>query len=375
MTSFKHISQQVVIDEQQWSVYFNELKMESDRGAAILAAIRIDELLTRKFKSLFSKGNSDAREKLFGFNGLFSSFSSKTNAAFCLGWLDKNTYDDINLIRKIRNSFAHQLHASSFERSAMKDLINQFKIPRTHYYDWDELRVVANSDETSVIFYTGETPPDAGIELDFQRHKYVIILSLLVAEVGAKLGISIRRNSDKADSLFYKALQDFAFYIKENEGQLHLPFNKFLTDAVSALFGELQNIEMPEEFLRNRSDIMVDYGLSREGAFFGYVKLITPGIGADHSCFHGQDLDQFKLLSAIPNLILYTDGNEWALYRSGERASNIVRLSGDIKKDGKNAVTLSDAQSLGSLLFDFFLFEPVVPTDHRGNIVISTSSY
>ena len=63
MTSFKHISQQVVIDEQQWSVYFNELKMESDRGAAILAAIRIDELLTRKFKSLFSKGNSDAREK------------------------------------------------------------------------------------------------------------------------------------------------------------------------------------------------------------------------------------------------------------------------------------------------------------------------
>ena len=212
------------------------------------------------------------------------------------------------------------------------------------------------------------------MELDFQRYRYTIILSLLIADVGAKLGISIRSNPVKADSLFYKALQDFAFSVKENKGQLHPPFYRFLTDAGTALMGESKNIEIPEEIPeeipQDCSDIMIDCALVREDVFFGYVKLITPGNGADQSDFRDRDLDQFKLLSAIPNLILYTDGNEWALYRSGERVSNIVRLSGDITNDGKKAVAESDAQSLGSLLIDFFLSEPVVPTDHRGNIVL-----
>ena len=98
------MSQYVLIDEQQWAAFFNELKSESDRGAAILAAVWIEELLTRKFKSLFSKGNSDARKNLFDNNGPLSSFSSKINAAYCLGWLEQDTYHDINLVRKIRNN-------------------------------------------------------------------------------------------------------------------------------------------------------------------------------------------------------------------------------------------------------------------------------
>ena len=272
--------------------------MESDRGASILAAVWIEELLTRKLKTLFSKGNSKAREKLYG----QGSFSSKINAAYCLGWLDQDTYQDINLVRDIRNKFAHRLHGISHESPKIKDLINQFKIPR-RYYDWDELRIAANSEETGVIFYTGETPPEAGMELDFQRLRYTIILSLLIVDVGTNLGISIRSNPVKAESLFYKALQDFAFSVKENKGQLHPPFYRFLTDAGTALMGESKNIEIPEEILQDSSDSMIDYALVREDVFFGYVKLITPGNGADQSDFRDRDLDQFKLLSAIPNLI------------------------------------------------------------------------
>ena len=362
------ISQQVLIDEQQWSSFFHELKLESDRGASILSAVWIEELLTRKFKNLFSKGNSNARKALF--NGSFSSFSSKINVAYCLGWLDDDTYHDIDLVRKIRNSFAHELHGISLESPEMKDLINKFKTPRKYYYDWDEVRVVANSEESAVIFYTGETPPEAGEELDFQRFRYTIILSVLIAEVASILGISLRVNPIKADSLLYKALQNFAHSVKENEGQLHLPFNRFLEDAVFALIGKLNDVKLPEDISQNCSEITVDYCISRGNVIFGYVKLFTIGNGADSSCFQDRDLDFFKLSSAIPNLILYTDGNEWALYRSGQRVSDIVKLSGDIKKDGKKAVTESDAKSLGSILYDFFLFEPIVPTDHQGKIVI-----
>ena len=65
------------IDYQQWSGFFRELKTESVRGATILASIWIDNLLERKLRSLFTEGNSRARQKLFDLNGPFSSFSSK----------------------------------------------------------------------------------------------------------------------------------------------------------------------------------------------------------------------------------------------------------------------------------------------------------
>lgn len=190
---------QVLVDEQQWSSFFHELKLESDRGAAVLSAIWIEELLTRKFKSLFSKGNSDARKKLFDNNGPLSSFSSKITAAYCLGWLGQDTYHDINLVRKIRNTFAHHLHGISLEDAEIRDLINQFKMPRKYYHDWEEFRVVTNSEETAVIFYIGETPTEAGYELDFQRLRYTIILSLLINEVGANLGVCIQRNHIEED--------------------------------------------------------------------------------------------------------------------------------------------------------------------------------
>ena len=362
---------QVLIDEQQWSSLSHELNLESDRGAAVLSAIWIEELLTRKFKNIFSKGNSDARKRLYEFNGTFSSFSSKITAAYCLGWLDQDTYHDINLVRTIRNKFAHDLPGISLESAEMTNLMNRFKTPKKHYSDWDGLNVVANSETGGVIIYnTREAPPETGKELEFQRLRYTLILSLLICKVGANLGISIRCNSDKADSLFYKDIQDFAFSVKESGGHLQPSFHKFLSDAGADLLGGSKSIEVPEEKHQECSNIVFDYALCREDGYFGYVKLITPGNGVDHNYFQDPELAQFKHLSAIPNLILYTDGNEWALYRSGQRVSDIVKLSGDIKKHGKRAVTESDAQSLGSLIYDFFLFEPIVPTDHKGKILI-----
>ena len=46
----------------------------------------------------------------------------------------------------------------------------------------------------------------------------------------------------------------------------------------------------------------------------------------------------------------------------------VVRLSGDIATDGQQAAVPQDAQALDSLLREFFLWEPIVPTDHKGKI-------
>ena len=108
-----------------------------------------------------------------------------------------------------------------------------------------------------------------------------------------------------------------------------------------------------------------DYAIHRNGWLAGYVELKAPGTGANAARFKGRDRAQFKRFSAIPNL-LYTDGNEWALYRGGERAGRIVRLAGDVAGDGRKAVRAEDARTVEPLLRDFLSWEPVLPLDRGG---------
>ena len=148
------------------------------------------------------------------------------------------------------------------------------------------------------------------------------------------------------------------------EDQLRGPFENFLAHVASA-WGEnvvcTGEAPLPDRLGRP------DYAIHRSGLLAGYVELKAPGAGANANRFRGRDRDQFKRFSAIPN-ILYTDGNEWALYRGGERTGRLVRLSGDVSDDGRKAATAEDVRALEPLLRDFLSWEPILPLDRRGKI-------
>ena len=148
------------------------------------------------------------------------------------------------------------------------------------------------------------------------------------------------------------------------ENQLRGPFENFLAHVARA-WGEnvvcTGEAPLPDRLGRP------DYAIHRCGLLAGYVELKSPGAGANATHFKGHDRDQFKRFSAIPN-ILYTDGNEWALYRSGEHTGKLVRLSGDVVGDGRKAVTAEDARALEPLLRDFLSWEPILPLDRAGQI-------
>ena len=195
MTSSRNPS--IEIDSRQWSGFFDELRSESDRGATILANVWIEDLLERKLRTLFKKGNSSTRRKLFELNGPFASFSSKILVAHSLGWIDSQIHDDINLVRKIRNVFAHEIHGIDLESPKIRSLIDQFKTPSSYYYDWHELQAAASADGEGLTLYTGEPPDDIGEALDIQRLRYHLTVSLLVTEVAASLGLAIRLQKTK----------------------------------------------------------------------------------------------------------------------------------------------------------------------------------
>ncbi len=101
-----------------------------------------------------------------------------------------------------------------------------------------------------------------------------------------------------------------------------------------------------------------DYAITVGGALVGFIELKAPGKGGDPRRFKtGHDKAQWQRLQSLPNLI-YSDGNEFSLWRSGELATAVVRLDGDVETSG---AALSAGPGLLAL-FDFFLqWQPIPP--------------
>ena len=170
----------------------------------------------------------------------------------------------------------------------------------------------------------------------------------------------------------HSALQDFAASVTakmtqvtlgEPEEQLRGPFETFM-DEVGRAFGWnvvcTGETPLPDRLGRP------DYAVHRNQLLVGYVELKAPGVGVTAARFRGHNRNQFKRFSAIPN-ILYTDGNEWGLYRDSKQVRS-CRLSGDVAADGKKAAVTQDAHDVEDLLRDFFSWNPSIPVNRNGKI-------
>jgi hypothetical protein len=169
------------------------LSDESDRGRVIVTADWIDELVKVKLMNEFSKGNTDARKSLFSGNGPFATFSAKVNAVFCAGWIDNDVYHDIQVIKKLRNLFAHNFRRVSLDDEETRKLIQSLRVPHRQFYDWGQLCAASTAD--GVVIYAGERPPEAKQELHIPgAAPFKTALPLLVAVLVSNLGILFATN-------------------------------------------------------------------------------------------------------------------------------------------------------------------------------------
>ena len=155
----------------------------------------------------------------------------------------------------------------------------------------------------------------------------------------------------------------------EPEEQLRAPFEDLLRAAGAAMGRNI--VCVGEVRLRHRlgkPDYGIpDYGIKEGGLLTGYAELKAPGKGVARRRFAGHDLEQFNRFTQLPN-VLYTDGNEWALYRYGQRERPPVRLAGDVAAEGAGAVSRENAVALLPLLQDFLTWHPVIPVTALGSI-------
>lgn len=145
--------------------------------------------------------------------------------------------------------------------------------------------------------------------------------------------------------------------VGEPEDQMRGPLEVLLASVAEAV--GVRFTMMGEASLADLK-VRPDYACAVNGAISGYIEVKAPGKGADPTRFkvNAHDGKQWAKLAALPNVI-YTDGESWGLYRTGERVGDVVHLDGDIRTAGAKLTDRGDG--LARLLYDFLHWEPVAP--------------
>ena len=97
------------------------LTEETDRGCALFAASYLEESLGKLLERRLLMSDK-VQDDLFGQNAPLGSFSSKIKMAYYMGLISSKSRRDLNIIRQIRNEFAHNSSAISFETNKIKSL-------------------------------------------------------------------------------------------------------------------------------------------------------------------------------------------------------------------------------------------------------------
>ena len=181
-------------------------------------------------------------------------------------------------------------------------------------------------------------------------------------------------NAAKITDDIYDALCDFADDVTakssgavrgEPEEQLRAPFEAFMRRAADAMG---KPVECVGEIKLPNSLGKPDYGVKVNGLVAGYAELKAPGKGVTRRNLKGRDRSQFDRFTQLPN-VLYTDGNQWALYIDGKLVGDKpARMAGDVSQDGRSAIRKSDAARLTPLLSSFLNWQPVIPRTIAGKV-------
>lgn len=138
---------------EEVSAHDAELWGESDRAFAVLHAANLENALRDLFAFKFRPSlNSAERNAVYGPDGSMSSFAAKIGLAYALEYIGPITRDDMNLVRLVRNGFAHSGRALDFKLAVVADVCAHLQFPDlpTGYQLMGPLGRIASAEEADL---------------------------------------------------------------------------------------------------------------------------------------------------------------------------------------------------------------------------------
>jgi hypothetical protein len=130
LTAFTR-SDPLVNDSDDMEILLKELFNTSGRVTAVMLGAHVETALERLLASCMRGDlNSDQRNRLFGFEGAVGTFSAKIIVAYAMKLIGPITYSDLNLIKLLRNEFAHSRRTFDFRTPEVVAVCNELKVPR-----------------------------------------------------------------------------------------------------------------------------------------------------------------------------------------------------------------------------------------------------
>jgi hypothetical protein len=107
-----------------------ELYGSSDRASAVMLASITEAALETFVRSKVRPSfNADDMRLLFDFSGILGSFGAKITAAYAFNWYGPETRHDLDLIRVMRNEFAHSRKSFGFSDEPVAAVCKQLRSP------------------------------------------------------------------------------------------------------------------------------------------------------------------------------------------------------------------------------------------------------
>ncbi len=116
--------------EGMWKEFYSfieDFNYETDRAAVILGAAKLDTQLNHLLKKVLVPITSK-NDELFEGDSPLASLSAKTLLAYRLGLIDSKFTQALNLIRKIRNTFAHEGRDCKLDYGPESDRIRELRL-------------------------------------------------------------------------------------------------------------------------------------------------------------------------------------------------------------------------------------------------------
>lgn len=252
----------------------SEISSISDRACAIVCSAYLDDLLESIIFSFLTNASATQNRQLTSQNGPLSTFSSKIVLAYRLGLISKKEFDDLNLVRKIRNLFAHDLNSNSFDCECIKSLLsdnipNEGMLPPTtipiSFSKNNEtvtptpeefVRIVSDEKEYSSV--VSNFPQLNFVELDKNNSRSIFtsIVYILQAELISRQFVALlnkREESKKFNSIVDLEEYKINSFQEPIENQLErLNTLKLNTEQEIT---KLDNLDSPSEMFKEKEEI------------------------------------------------------------------------------------------------------------------------